>query len=568
MGKVLVIGLDGATFNVIDPLIANGLLPNLEKLIRQGCRSELFSTIQPISAPAWSSFMTGMNPGKHGILDFTEHSMDDYSVKFINASYRRGKTLWRILGDFGKRVSVMNVPFTYPPEELNGFCICGMDAPGVKDRYFYPQGLFHEINRKVGKYVIEVSVRDFIRARKPLLFLQKIQEALSIQFRSAKYLMQNKPWDFFIYVCRAPDQVQHFFWKYADPGHPLHEDGKDKNLRDAISLIYSQIDDDIGELLKGIDETDMVIVLSDHGHGGNYDKVIFLNQWLRKLGLLEFKRQGGGKTHTMGYLSGRLISGDLINRAKRVIPRNVKSLLLDKVPFLRDKIESQLSFANIDWSKTKAYSEENRGNIWINVKGRQPQGTVDPASEYQELRERIVKELLDMADPETGKKIVKKVFRREELYRGPYLEKAPDIMFIQDADPYAYVLRRSDPSRNDAHWLRKLSADEAEQFQNASHRLEGILIAKGRGIRKGQKISKGANIIDVAPTVLHLMGVPVPRDMDGQVLRDFLTDEFLAENQIVYSSMDDDGPQKEITAYSAREEDIISERLRGLGYFD
>jgi predicted AlkP superfamily phosphohydrolase/phosphomutase len=157
-GKVFVLGLDGATFDIIDALIAKGRLPNLEKLIQQGCGRELLSTIHPFSAQAWSSFMTGMNPGKHGIVDFTEHVKGEYKLKFLNASHRRGKSLWRILSDHGKRVGVLNVPFTYPPEEVNGFMISGMDAPSTDSDYTYPKELSEEISTQVGEYIIAGSL--------------------------------------------------------------------------------------------------------------------------------------------------------------------------------------------------------------------------------------------------------------------------------------------------------------------------------------------------------------------------------------------------------------------------
>ena len=562
------IGLDGATFDVMDPLIARGELPNLEKMIRQGCRSRLRPPIQPYSAQAWSSFMTGMNPGKHGIIDFTEHSMDDYSVKFLNASYRKAKTLWRILSDSGKKVGVVNVPFTYPLEKLNGFAICGMDAPGLKKEYFFPTTLFDDINREVGKYVIEVSVRDFIRAGKALLFLEKIQDAVSVQFRAVKYLMKNKAWDFLMYVCRATDQVQHFFWKYSDQKQPLYVDGAKQPLRDAISSVYRQIDNYIGEVLAELGEDDTLIIMSDHGHGGNHEKAIYLNRWLNKLGLLEFKHQDkNGKRRLHGFAE-RFVSSDMVDLVKRITPRGLKSLLLDKLPFVRDKIESHLSFVSIDWSKTKAYSEENRGNIWINLKGRQRYGIVEPGSEYEELRDRIARELVDMADPITGEKIVKQVFEREEIYSGPYLEKAPDILFVQRADPYAYLLRKSKPEKHGTQWLRKLSEHEKAQLQSGSHRLDGILILTGGDVKWGIASDKDASIMDIAPTVLYLMGLPVPSEMDGQILKDFLTDDFLAKHEIMYSSGDESGTEDEIAAYSPDEQDIIAERLKGLGYLD
>jgi predicted AlkP superfamily phosphohydrolase/phosphomutase len=563
--KVLVIGLDGATFDILNPLLAQGGLPNIDLLIKRGCRSNLHSTIQPFSAQAWSSFMTGMNPGKHGILDFTEHCKEDYSIKFINASYRRGKTLWRLLSDYGRDVGVVNVPFT--PEKIKGFSICGMDAPGLKDEHFYPKDLYGEIMSEVGQYLIEINARDYIRSGKLKQFLKKIENLVAVQFKAVKHLIAKKPWDFFMYVFRATDQVQHYFWRYMDWKHPLYVEGIDHDLRNAIGRVYGQIDSCIGQLLSVVGDDTTVCVMSDHGQGGNSDKALYLNKWLRSLGLLEFKNSVGAGARAMDNILSKATSSEVANSLKRVIPRSMKNLLLSKAPFLKDKIESHASFSKIDWSRTKAYSEEDRGNIWINVKGCQQQGTVEPGREYEAVRDRLIKELRNMRDPETGKRIVRQVFKKEDIYEGPYLEKAPDILFLQNSDGYSYIQRKSDPHKNSNAWIAKLTPEEADQLPSASHRLEGILIAKGEGIKRGETFAQGANIMDVAPTILYLMGLPIPREMDGKVLERFIRDEFLESKEILYSSGEDIGRERKV-AYSPDEEDVIRERLRGLGYLE
>jgi predicted AlkP superfamily phosphohydrolase/phosphomutase len=565
--KLLVLGLDGATFDILNPLLAQGVLPNIELLIQRGCHSNLNSTIQPFSAQAWSSFMTGMNPGKHGILDFTEHCKEDYTIRFINASYRRGKTLWRLLSDYGKDVGVVNVPFTYPPEEIKGFSICGMDAPGLKDEHFYPKDLYGEIMSEAGKYLIEINARDYIRSGKLKQFLKKIQDLVDMQFRAVKYLIEKKPWDFFMYVFRATDQVQHYFWRYLDPNHPLYSREADDFLQNAISRVYRQIDDYIGQLLTIVGDRTTVIIMSDHGQGGNSDKALYLNKWLCSLGLLEFKSELGARAGTMDQVFTKATSSEVVNSLKRVIPRNVKNLLLSKAPFLKDKMESHASFSGIDWLRTKAYSEEDRGNIWINLKGCQQQGIVKPGREYEEVCDRLIKELLNMSDPETGKRIVKQVFKKEDIYEGPYLKKAPDILFLQNSENYSYIQRKSDPKKNPNAWIEKLTTEEADQLPSASHRVEGILIAKGEGIKSGAGFVQGANIVDVAPTILHMMDLPIPREMDGEVLKRFMTDEFLEEKEISYSSGGEISPERKV-AYSPHEEDVIKERLRGLGYLE
>jgi predicted AlkP superfamily phosphohydrolase/phosphomutase len=564
-GKVFVLGLDGATFDIIDPLIAAGRLPNLKRLIEQGCGCQLLSTIHPFSAQAWSSFMTGMNPGKHGIIDFTEHVKSEYRLKFLNASHRQGKSLWRILSDSGRKVGVVNVPFTYPPEEVNGFLISGMDAPSTAGDYTYPKALSDEIMAEVGNYVIEVGVKDYIAKGRVKDFLQEIQHAFEVQVRTLQYLIENKPWDLFVYVCRLTDQVQHYFWRYSDPNHPFYEEGASGALKDAVASLYERIDGVIGSLVGSFGDEVSIILVSDHGHGGINGKKIFLNKWLNQEGFLRFsERQNGGGSRVFGSIT-RDRKRDLLNFVRRTIPKRLRAGLVKRAPFLKDSFISREAFSNIDWENTAAYSDEKKGNIWINVTGCQPHGVVAPGEEYEQVRKEIIARLKKMRDPDTQEIIFPEVFRKEELYWGPYIDNAPDLILTEGKRKYAYVLQRSKTTEDKTSWIAPLNGYEKENLPNATHRLEGILIMKGRHLQQRGKISQPANIVDVAPTILHMMGLPVPEEMDGKVLIDLFKDAYVARHQVERVSSDD-GEDKEKREYSPEEEEIISERLRQLGY--
>ncbi|UCG80863.1 MAG: alkaline phosphatase family protein [Desulfobacterales bacterium] len=564
-GKVFVLGLDGATFDIIDPLIAGGRLPNLESLIQQGCGCQLLSTIHPFSAQAWSSFMTGMNPGKHGIIDFTEHVKSEYRLKFLNASHRRGKSLWRILSDCGKKVGVVNVPFTYPPEEVNGFVISGMDAPSTVDDYMYPKTLSHEIMAEVGNYVIEVGVKDYIAKGRVTDFLAEIQNAFEVQMRTLKYLIENKPWDLFVYVCRLTDQVQHYFWRYSDPHHPFYEEGAAIVLKEAVASLYERIDRAIGSLIKFLGDEVSIIVVSDHGHGGINGKKIFLNKWLSQEGFLRFaERQNGRGSRMFGFVTGER-KRDILNFVRRTIPKRLRAGLVKKAPVLKDGFISREAFSNIDWEKTSAYSDEKKGNIWINVTGCQPKGVIAPGEEYEKVREEVIARLREMRDPDSQEPIFPEVFRKEELYWGPYIENAPDIILTEGKRKYTYILQRSKSSEDKTSWIAPLNGYEMDNLPNATHRLEGILMMRGRHLQKRGRVFKPASIIDVAPTILYMMGLPVPQEMDGRVLIDLFQKKYVARHQVERVSSDG-GEDKEKREYSPEEEEIISERLRQLGY--
>src|SRR3990170_3657839 len=209
--KVSIIGLDGATFRLILPLVKKGKLPTLEGMMKKGSWGELESTIHPLSPQAWASFMTGKNPGKHGIFEFIEHKPFSYDICYVNGGFIQGKKLWQILSDAGKRVCIINVPFTYPPDKVNGCLIAGLDSPGSHSDFCYPPHLLSELIKKFGEY----KLRQHPYKATPESFLEKISEQFDYILKIAKYLKAKESWDLFMVVFESTDLVQHFYWHYA-----------------------------------------------------------------------------------------------------------------------------------------------------------------------------------------------------------------------------------------------------------------------------------------------------------------------------------------------------------------
>ena len=565
MQKFFVIGLDGSTFRIIDPLIDSGKLPNLRRLRAEGSSGVLWSTIHPYSAQAWSSFMTGMNPGKHGIYDFIHHEDGNYRLRFVNAADRKAPSIWKILSHHGLNVGVVNVPLTYPPEEVNGFLIAGMDSPGKASNFTYPRSLLEELETAVGPYTIELNVRDYMRHGLEEQFLDDLRQMIGGQVRAVKNLISRKEWDFFTFVCRAPDQVQHFYWRFMDPAHPYHPKEVPPKLQNAIADVYGEVDAAIGEIEGMVGPDTYLLIMSDHGQGPDGNRALYINKWLRSLGFLRFKNEG--RKPAPPRIRGREAVSRSVDFLKGILPRKLKDSLLNRFPWLRDRVETALSFSHIDFKNTLAYSEEVRGNIWINLKGRQREGRVGP-EEYEHVRDEIIRFLKGLRDPQTGEQVVDGVFRREELYHGEFLSRAPDIIFTQPPNTCTYMLRRSRTDRDLSGYIETLPESEIGVWPTSSHTLDGMFFLRGAGVNRGRWID-GARITDVAPTILYLLGLPIPSDMDGSVIRGAI-DPLLLEKRAPEKIPSDRAEEAESLKrpYTKGEEAIIRERLRDLGYIE
>jgi predicted AlkP superfamily phosphohydrolase/phosphomutase len=566
--KVLVIGLDGATFDLIEPWVAEGKLPALGALMKQGCWGNLISTLQSNSAQAWSTFITGMNAGKHGIYDFIRPILGSYMVQFTNASLRDGKSLWKAASENGLKVGIMNVPMTYPPEAVNGFLISGVDAPGVNSDFAYPPEILAELDKSVGSYILEAGVTGLIRRGRPDLALSKMDKTIEMRYKAAEYCIKHKDWNLFMVVFTEPDRVQHFFWKYINKNHPNYSKSEAEKYGQGIFRIYEKLDKAVAKLVKLVPEETTIFIMSDHGGGASSNRTFYINKWLEKEDFLAFKSEG------------RLT--DILNRWKRNIlrnldyylsaklPREIKENLVRLLPGLRNKVSSVLLLDNINWQKTKAYSRESASVISINLKGREPEGIVAP-DDYKQVCEEIIKNLKALRRPDTGEPIVSEVYRKEDIYSGPYIDFAPDL-FIE-WNNFSYIQRPSFLNKGNGFTeiLRGKELAWAERMSRPSgiHRPEGIVLCAGKGINKGKKI-KDARLMDLHPTILYSLGISVSAEVEGTVIEDIFEPGFLTKNPIRVEGTKrvGDDISKGKTAFTDEESDIIKERLSGLGYID
>lgn len=548
--KVMVIGLDGCTFDVLGPLIEKGILPNIERLIKEGTSGKLRSTIPPLSHAAWSTFQTGRNPGKHGVFDFFRNNPETNTYTPINSTFLNTETFWERLSAKGRSVSVLNFFFTFPPKKVNGSIIAGRETPSEDAEYTHPPELKEEILKAEPAFEVNPYVK---RVSQSKYFLRKVPLYLESQERVNSYLISEHPTDLFMNVFPMPDIIQHHFWKHLDPSHPLHNKKKARKFMPMIEKVFMTLDEIIGKRIEGIDEDTVVMIMSDHGFCSIHKKV-HLNRWLINEGLLTLRNREKrnarfallkGVINIIKKCDKFLASYDVfgLRRSLRVATRKKRNVLT------RRKM--------IDWTGTKAYvGRISENGIHINLKGRDSEGIVSDGVEYEKLRDTIISGLYELKDPQTGEKVFSGVHKREDIYNGEYVKHAPDIIYETNDTPYEIV----DKLLGDEMFY---NVDEYET--TGKHYPDGIFIVYGKCIAKGRNI-EGANIGDLAPTILFIMDEDVPTDIDGKVLKDIFEDQAIADKEVRYDKTSVEHHDSDKKIYTRDETVEIEQRMKDLGY--
>ncbi len=553
--RVLVVGLDGVPFDLLERWARTGLMPNLGRLIDNGACGPLSSTMPPTSGPAWSSFVTGKNPGKTGIYDFLYRRADGYVFPPVNASMRSGRSLWNILSEQGRRVCAINLPIAYPVEPVNGALVSGWMTPYFATDFTHPPELAAEIVREVGDYRIYPS-ETFSEGRSGSFF-SACDDLLEMLTATSLYLLRREHWDLFMTVYFDTDRVLHQLWHYLDAGHPWHDHGgrtvAPENLAAPVERYFARLDVDIGRLVTEAGPDARVMVMSDHGMG-RASRFVVLNNFLLRTGFMKMRRDPATRAKHLAFRAGLTLRNvhrvaDALGLAKHAEYKSAYSLdaLLKRV---------FLSFNNVDWSRTKAYSfGRHYGSVFVNLEGREPQGCV-AAADYERVRDEIAETALGWVDPELGRPLVSEVIRREDVYHGARFDEAPDLILLPQ-DPADIFFGLSDFGSNRI-W------DRTYRY-SGMHREAGSLVACGPGLRRGSAV-EGASIVDLAPTLLHWLGHGVPADMDGRVLTDMMPAAFMEAAPVSFAAAVDQDEERNPADYDEREAREVMERLRDLGY--
>ena len=538
MSRTLLIGLDGATFTVLDALMARGLMPTLKSLCDRGVRAGLMSTANPLTPLAWTSLLTGRSPGHHGIFDFVrvEQHADHPHFRLATSSDIRCPTIYARIGEQGRRSISLNFPVMFPPRPIDGFLIPGFVPHRHLQRAMYPRELYDRLSALPGLTLKELPV-DFEDERRSVQVLapERHEEWVRFHirrerqwFKVLEHLMQTEPWDLASVVFDGVDKLQHACWRFIDDGLFATFGSSDwaQRVRELCLDYFRQLDDLIARAIDLAGPETRVFLASDHGFGPS-DEIFYVNSWLAEQGFLAWKEDA--PVAPEGYI-------------------NTEGMKAAAFLF--------------DWSRTSAYTL-TPGSNGIYIRPGKVAGAPDLSdAERASLRRRIIDGLLSVVNPQTGERVVRKVMTREEAFPGPHSGLAADLTLV--LRDYGFV----SVTRSDA--ILKTRKDVA-----GVHNPRGIFLAAGPGIRRGAAVGD-LSILDVTPALMNSLGLPVPEEFEGRLPVEIFEDAHAlrpAPMAAVLSRARH--PAEPVAAGMASEpsmdaegEATVMERLRALGYIE
>jgi predicted AlkP superfamily phosphohydrolase/phosphomutase len=537
--RTALIGLDGATTRVLDPLVRAGVMPVLARLRQGGFEATLRSTIPAYTPPGWVSMATGVNPGRHGVFGFMDSTPQE-PPKIAHSGSIRANTVWSYLSNLDVRVGILNVPMSYPPVSVNGFLVAGGLATGWTDPEMPNFASDPEIGRFAleaagGRYPLDTVVNYENDWRSPET-VTRLEDVQRLRRRVLGALVERTDPEFVFAVFEGPDRLQHVFYQCIVECSDWYDRALSREVRERAYAYFAELDQAIGDLHAWAGADGNVVIVSDHG-SGPWEKTVNVNlllaEWryaeLPSLARLTRMRHVAGLGQRMAR---RILPRSLLHRAKASIERGIV------------------------WESTRAFaSHVAEQGIHVNVRGTLPRGIVEP-SDVASIEDDIVERFLELRDPDDGETVTDHVYRRADVIHGPYEDRAPNLFPMLRGQRYELsdTLAASAPftDHRDRPW--------------GYHHLDGVFIAEGPSIRSGSR-GPGLDIVDVLPTVLHLSGYPVPDGLDGRVATEVMEDELAARN-IDTAPAAEGRPESSEYPFSAEDEEAITESLRGLGYIE
>ncbi len=534
MNSTVLIGLDGATFTVLDPLMEEGYMPFLKDFAEKGFRARLFSTPNPLTPPAWISMITGRSTGHHGVYEFVrwEERKGAFYFTLYNSSDILCETLWSMASRHGLKVTHLNFPMMAPPEPINGSAIPSMVQWRHIRKSVYPERLSETLKSIPGFDPEHFSLtfteaNEVIGIRKQTLSPKEQKDWVSKTIRRdyqwfniLGHLMKNEPSDLTAIVFDGVDKLQHLCWRFLDPDYmPTTWENWEQRMRDYVLQYFRDVDGYIRDIVAQAGDNANIFITSDHGFGPTR-YVFHINVLLEKL----------------GYLTWREDESHKVKRCRH-----------------------EWSFASVDWTKTSAYVGTPASNgVCIRAMGEPGENRMS-TEEYLAIRDRLIKELLEFRDPSTGEQIITKIRVREEAFPGPAMEKAPDLLLTLSDHSFVSIVN-----------------EEPIVFKpptiNGTHRPDGVFIANGPMIRSG-KVLEQSSILDVAPALLYSLGLPIPSAFEGRLTTEAIRPDYLKDHPVtIGEGAEARKSQADLehteSPYTEDEEKGILTQLRALGYVE
>jgi len=537
--KLLIIGIDGGNWQVLGPAMAEGYMPYLQSLMETGARGVLESTMPAITPTAWASFLNGANPGSHGVFNFSYWDRKQKTQKYIS-SHTLQRPVYEILSQRGKRVGLINVPMTYPPHEVNGAMITGILTPSLNSDFTYPTELKELLLKAVPDYHIFNlnNIKKLFQQGSLEQFCEQLAAILENRVRAAELLLEKDRYDVFMVHFQATDLVQHTLWHYLDSNHPQYDPEKRNTI---FKLFYKRLDAKIQELrelfTKNAQTEYLTLVVSDHGFE-SHKKRVNLGNWLVQQSYLKLNEKPIQhprlKKMTRALRLGRLL--------KYILPQETLK-----------EIESSLGLKkeDIDWDGSRAYSlgRNSEGFIYLL--------TENSTKRYNTIKE-ITEKLQAMQDPKDHRPVVANVYRKEEIYQGEFLERIPDLI-IEGAPGYTFTGYYA--PGGEIFEVVETNIDS----HIGKHHKDGIFIAASNEVKQGE--AQRGQIIDIVPTLLYYLQLPLEQQIDGRVLEEIFTTEFRKKNPLT-KFIDPPGSHKTAPedVFNQEDQQKITKRLEDLGY--
>jgi predicted AlkP superfamily phosphohydrolase/phosphomutase len=542
--KVFLLGLDGATWRLLDVLMERGIMPNLKGLVDRGAGGVLNSTIPYVTPVAWSSLLTGTRPSKHCIFGYNVIENREGMVIWLlaNRSKMKTPTVMDMYGQLRRKVISLNMPMTYPPREGDGIIATGMMTPSSESRFFHPPDLMDELKSRGIDYRIDIRLEgkehgtleerlDTYLADDATRFFEDLKSITRAREEAVLYLMANKEWDLFQVNFISMDRIQHYLWREVTRDGP-------SVVKDRAYEHYAYVDSIIGRIAAALEGRATIIIVSDHGFG-DYKGNFYPSVWLKSLGY--YSEVGDRQTPGL-FIKSILKKMGLSKKLLKVLERSDKSLAKKLI---------YIGTSKVDWKHTRAYAYVTNG-IRINVRGRDQFGTVNPGPELEAFRKDLRDRLMALED-EAGNRIMKDVHFIEDLYGVPELEEAPDLFFEFADDHFhtAYYTVTKAPR----------FIDKGYAWRQGDHRRDGIFLIAGDGVIPGKKIT--ADIEDILPTIFFVQDLPQSEQFDGRILKEAFTPEYASTRKPPPACSYEAGCME---APDEEDGEEVMDRLKGLGY--